>query len=154
MPYGTFTILDYSEEKSVHRIYNGEITAASLPGYLTDFGNYRTALEGIILGTVHKETWVGDDTVLSNSPPANAFAQREIKLLVRYLGDTNNDVYTMEIPTPDLSSLTLLPQDFVDLNDGGIMAAWVGAFEQIARTPDDVTETCTVLSAKVVGRNI
>ena len=149
-----FTVLDVKGEKSTTALFNGEITAVSLPGFLTDFGAYRTALEGIILGVVHKEEWIGDRTVLSNTRPANNFAQRELKLLVSYIGDTSQKLFTLEIPTPDLASLTLGENDSVVLADAGIMAAWVTAFETIARTPDDNTETVTVQAARVVGRNI
>lgn len=149
-----FTVLDVSEEKSLHEFYNGAITAASLPGFLVDFGAYRTALDAIILGTIQQEAWIGDRTVLSNVPPVSNFAQRELKLLVRYIGDISSKIFRMEIPTPDLASITLTSNDFVLLADVGIMAAWVTAFETLARTPDDNTETVTVLTAQVVGRNI
>lgn len=149
-----FTILDRGEEKSVHTLFNGAITAISLPGFLTDFGAYRTALEAIILGVVHKERWVGDDSVLSNTPPLDNFAQRELKLLISYRGDTTDKLYTLEIATPDLTNLTFSAKDEIELADAGIMAAWVTAFETIARSPDDDNETVTVASARVVGRNI
>lgn len=156
MPHlSKFTINDRSGEKSNHTLYNGAITAGSLPGFLTDFGAYRTALEAIILGNVTQEEWVGDRTQLTEAIPASNFAQRELKLLIRYVGDTSGGVHTLEIPTPDLANLTIDPStDLVDLADGGIMAAWVTAFQTIARTPDDDTETVTVQSARVVGRNI
>lgn len=156
MPHlSKFTINDRSGEKSNHTLYNGAITAGSLPGFLTDFGAYRTALEAIILGNVTQEEWVGDRTQLTEAIPASNFAQRELKLLIRYVGDTSGGIHTLEIPTPDLANLTIDPStDLVDLADGGIMAAWVTAFQTIARTPDDDTETVTVQSARVVGRNI
>lgn len=156
MPHlSKFTINDRSGEKSNHTLYNGAITAGSLPGFLTDFGAYRTALEAIILGNVTQEEWVGDRTSLTEAIPASNFAQRELKLLIRYVGDTSGGIHTLEIPTPDLANLTIDPStDLVDLADGGIMAAWVTAFQTIARTPDDDTETVTVQSARVVGRNI
>jgi len=149
-----FSINDRSGEKSRHTLYNGAITAASIAGFLTNFGAYRTALEGIILGNVTQEEWVGDRTALTEALPASNFAQRELKLLVRYVGDTSGGVHTLEIPTPDLASLTIAPgTDLVDLTDAGVMAAWVAAFETIARSPDDDTETVTVLSIQFVGRN-
>ena len=150
-----FTINDRSGEKSRHTLYNGAITSVSIGGFLTDFGAYRTALEGIILGNVTQEEWIGDRTPLTEDLPTSNFAQREVKLLIRYVGDTSGGVHTLEIPTPDLGNLTIAPgTDLVTLADAGIMAAWVAAFEQIARTPDDDTETVTVLTAQVVGRNI
>jgi hypothetical protein len=149
--YGTFTILDYSEEKSSFRFNIGAITAISLPGFLTNFGALRTALGGIILGTVNKEAWVGDSTVLSNVPPADSNAQVELKFLLSYEGDTTKKVFRNEIPTPDTSKV-IAGTDQVDMADTDI-AAYVTAFETIARSPDSDTETVTVLDMRLVGRN-
>jgi hypothetical protein len=151
----TFTLLDASGEKSSVRVYNGAITAVSIGGFLTQFGALRDAINGITLGTVHKEMWVGDDTVLSQALPASPWAQRELKALVRYQGNTSQKVFTLEIPTIDLGTVTLVPgTDLIQLDDGAEMAAFVTAFEAIARTPDDDTETVNVLDARVVGRNL
>lgn len=149
--YGTFTIQDYSEEKSTFRFNFGAITAVSLPGFLTNFGNLRTALGNIILGTVQKEAWVGDSTVLSNVPPANSNAQVELKFLLTYEGDTTKKVFRNEIPTPDTSKV-IAGTDQVDMSDADV-AAYVTAFETIARSPDSDTETVTVLDMRLVGRN-
>jgi len=149
--YGTFTILDYSEEKSTFRFNFGAITAVSLPGFLTNFGALRTALGNIILGTVQKEAWVGDSTVLDNTPPASSNAQVELKFLVTYEGDTTKKKFRHEIPTPDTSKV-LPGTDIVDLTDADV-AAYVAAFETIGRSPDNDTETVTVLDMRLVGRN-
>lgn len=149
--YGTFTILDYSEEKSTFRFNFGAITAVSLPGFLTNFGALRTALGNIILGTVQKEAWVGDSTVLDNTPPASSNAQVELKFLVTYEGDTTKKKFRHEIPTPDTSKV-LPGTDIVDLTDTDV-AAYVAAFETIGRSPDNDTETVTVLDMRLVGRN-
>lgn len=53
--YGTFTILDFSEEKSPVSFSFGGVTALNIAGFLTQFGNLRTALGAIIKGTVQKE---------------------------------------------------------------------------------------------------
>lgn len=148
-----FTMLDYSNEKSSLQIYVGDITAVSLPGFLTDFGALRTAIEGITLGKVQQEAWIGDRTVLDNVPPTDPNAQREVKWLVRYIGDTSGKLYSVEIATAELAGGHLLAgSDFADLAETD-MAAFVTAFEDIARTPDDDTETVTVQSIQFVGRN-
>lgn len=131
----------------------GDITAVSLPGFLTDFGALRTAIEGITLGKVQQEAWIGDRTVLDNVPPTDPNAQREVKWLVRYIGDTSGKLYSVEIATAELAGGHLLAgSDFADLAETD-MAAFVTAFEDIARTPDDDTETVTVQSIQFVGRN-
>lgn len=149
-----FTFLDVKGEKATHALYNGAITAVSIAGFLTNFGAYKTALAAITIGAIHKESWIGDDTLLTNDRPASGWAQRELKMLVTYRGDTSEKLFQVEIPTPDLDNLTLGEKDSVVLADGGIMAAWVTAFETIARSPDSDEETVTVVAARVVGRNI
>lgn len=149
--YGTFTIQDYSEEKSTFRFNFGAITAVSLPGFLTNFGALRAALGNIILGTIQKEAWVGDSTVLNNTPPASPNAQVELKFLVTYEGDTTKKKFRHEIPTPDTSKV-IAGTDIVDLTDPEV-AAYVTAFETIGRSPDNDQETVTVLDMRLVGRN-
>jgi len=148
-----FQLLDYSNERSNTTVHVGPITALTIAGFLTDFGALRTAIEAITLGVVSQESWVGDSTVLSNTPPTDAEAQREKKWLVRYTGDTTDKVFTLEIATAELGGGHLLPMsDFADLTETD-MAAFVTAFEDIARSPDDDAETVTVQSIQFVGRN-
>ena len=153
MPHlAQFQLLDYSNERSRTEVHVGAITAVSIGGFLTAFGALRTAIEGITLGVVSQESWVGDRTSLSNTPPTDAEAQREKKWLVRYVGDTSGKVFTLEIATAELGGGHLLPMsDFADLTETD-MAAFVTAFEDIARSPDDDTETVTVQSIQFVGR--
>jgi len=148
-----YQMLDYSNEKSNTTVYVGPITALTIAAFLTQFGALRTAIEGITLGVVSQESWVGDVTVLSNTPPTDAEAQREKKWLVRYVGDTTDKIFTLEIATAELGGDHLLPMsDFADLTETD-MAAFVTAFEAIAKSPDDDTESVTVQSIQFVGRN-
>lgn len=156
--YANLTYLDYSSEKSNQKTPSYQIDAANLATWLTGWGAYKTASAGITIGTQIKEQVVIYDTVLSATPPTSEFAQREIKLLIRYRGDTSLKLFILTIPTPDLSALTFAPgitgnSDYIVLDDGGVMADWVTAFEAIARNPEDDSETVTVESAQVVGRN-
>jgi len=148
----TFTLLDNSGEKSSMTVHNGAVTAVTIAGFLTAFGDLRTAIEGITLGTMHKEQWVGDSDVLSNTLPANMFAQRELKALVVYEGDTTQKRFTVAIPTFDPTGRMIVGSDKVDLTETDV-AAFVTAFEAIAKSPDDDTETVTVLEIRLVGRN-
>lgn len=148
-----FTLRDYSGELSTVNIYNGAITPTSLPGFLTDFGALRNAIDTVTLGVIAKEMWVGDDTELSRAAPTNVFAQRELKWLIRYTGNTNGGLYTVSLPTADPTGRMLPGSDFADLSNAD-MAALVTAFENIARTPLSDTETVNVLSIELVGRNI
>lgn len=156
--YATWTIVDYSDESSPLKVFNGAVTATSIAGYVTDLGSFRTLTQNLVLGTVSKEMWVGDNTLISQVLPTDPDAQRERKGLVTYVGATTNKVYTLTIPTirtkttggaslivpgTDLFNLTLAP-----------VAPWVAGFESLARTPDDDTEAVTVQSIRLVGRNI
>jgi hypothetical protein len=149
--YGTFSVLDYSEEKSTWSFNVGAITAVSIAGFLTAFGNLRTSLTNIITGTVQKEKWVGDDTVLSNVPPVDSNSQIELKFLLSYEADTTKKIFHSEIPSPDTSKL-IPGTDEVDLTDVDV-ADFITDFEAIARSPDSDTETVTVLGMHLVGRN-
>ncbi len=156
--YSVITIGDYSEEKSTMKVYNGAITAVSIAGFLTDLGALETATTGLVLGTVQQSSWVGDVNTISSAWPTDPDAQRERKGLVRYHGDTSNDVFTLTIPairTKDSggNSLLLPGTDKFNLAETEV-AAWVTAFEQIARNPNDDAETVTVDSITLVGRNL
>jgi len=148
---GSFTILDASEETSSWGFNVGAITAISLPGFLTNFGNLRTSLGNIIKGAIKKEKWVGDDTLLTNVPPTDSTAQVELKFLLSYEGDTSKKVFHSEIATPD-TDLLIPGTDKVDLTDTAV-ADFITDFEAIARTPDSDLETVTVLDMTLVGRN-
>jgi hypothetical protein len=155
--YASWTIGDYSDESSPLKIFNGAVTALSIGGYVTDVGSLRGLTQDLILGVVQKEMWVGDNTLISSLRPTDPDAQRERKGLVTYVGATSGKTYTLTIPTirtktaggaslivpgTDLFNLALAP-----------VAPWVAAFNGFARDPDD-TESVTVQSIRLVGRNI
>lgn len=156
--FSTFTFSDYSNEKSSFSVYNGAITGASIGGFLGDFGALKTALAPITDGVLHKERWVGDDTIISQALPTDPDAQRERKMLVVYEGDTSKKKFTCTVPTArrklaDDTPLLLAGTDLYDLTVTEI-AAFKTAFETIARSPDSDTETVTILEMRAVGRNI
>lgn len=151
--YSNFQLLDYSGERSTVSMFNGPITAGTIAGFLTAFGGMRTAIDGITLGTMSKEKWVGDDTLLSNALPANAFAQRELKWLVVYRNTVSNKIYTLEIPTADPTGRLIAGTDRADLAEANT-AAFVTAFNAFARSPENDTDAVAVQEILLVGRNI
>lgn len=153
MAYTNWTLRDYSGESSGVTIYNGDITAVSLPGFLTAVGTGRAAIEGITLGIVAKEQWVGDNTVLSAESPTNVFAQRELKWLVRYHDDVTQDKAKLEIPTADPTGVMLPASDFADLTVEP-MLTFVNWFQGFARHPDNSVNAVVIDSIQLVGRNI
>lgn len=162
---GGFTLLDYSGEKSSLAFYTGNITAVSLPGTLTQFGALRTAIEGITLGTVNKESLKVFDTKLSNTNPSDVNAQRERKWLVVYEDNTAffdaplnaipnegfGKVFNVEIPTADFTGRMISGTDLADMANTEV-AAFVSAFEALARSP--YGGAVNVLRLVGVGRNL
>lgn len=156
--YNVLSIADFSKEKSTQKVYNGAITAVSIAGFLTDLAALETATQNLILGTLQQSTWVGDSNQIASTFPTDPDAQRERKALVRYHGNTTNDVFTLTIPavrtkTSGGVSLLLAGTDEFDLT-AGLVAAWITAFEAIGRSPNNDTETVTVDSITLVGRNL
>lgn len=149
---GSFTFVDYSEESASMGFHFGAITPASLAGFLTQFGALRTATEAIVLGELTDDQWVGDATKYANAAPTDTNAQRERVWLVSYEGTTSFSKYTLTIPTGnfDLAGVFLPGTDEVDLTQPAI-AAWITAFEALARTP--YQETVNVLNIYGEGRN-
>lgn len=163
---GYLSFLDHSGESSAASFITGDITAVSLPGFLTQWGDLRTAIEGITLGTIQEEAAYVFKTRLSNTKPTDQNAQRERKWLVTYednlpfFDDPVNaipnagyrKVFNIEIPTADASLLPAnLETEQVDIT-GTEMAAFVTAFEAIARSP--YGGTVNVLKIELVGRNL
>jgi hypothetical protein len=163
--FGSFTLIDHNNEQTTTSFYTGNITAVSLPGTLTAFGALRTAIEGITLGVVSKESLKVFDTPLGNTPPTDQNAQRERKWLVVYednlpffdapVNAIPNEGYrkkfTFEIGTADIATRLIPNTDRADLTNLGV-AAFVSAFESIARSP--YGGTVNVLEIRAVGRNI
>ncbi len=132
------------------------LTSANVDAFVTDYNSFTTALDAIIRGVIRQEVIKFQDVFVSGSMPASQDARRELKLKINYLGSVSEGTATLEIATPDLSALTLESGDanFVVLADSGVMAAFVTEFESIVRFPGAPTETVTITSAQIVGRNI
>jgi len=149
--YIDFELLDYSETKSSFSVYIGAITALSLPGFLTELGALRSALQNIVVGTIRRERWVGDETILSNIPPLASEAQRELAWVVLYSGATDDrGLFECSIACPDLSLLGIggHEADYASTE----IAAFITAFEAIARMPYDDTESVIVDDILFRGR--
>jgi hypothetical protein len=162
----TVGFIDYSGENSNSSINVGTVTAVSLPGLLSDIAAYITAIDGITLGTVRDDTLVAYSTNRSSTPPSDSNAQRERKWLVRYTDTTAffddpinaipnagfGKIFTFTIPTADLGGANLLANtDKANPADTQI-AAYIAAFEALARSP--YGGVCEILDITAVGRNL
>lgn len=160
----SFSLMDYDRERGAVSMNTGNVTAVSLPGLLTEVGALRTAIEGITLGVVAKESLSVFDTPLANDPPNDENAQVERAWVVSYednlpfFDDPVNAIpnegyrkrFTLTIPTADYEGRLLPNSEEADLTDTE-MAAFVTAFETTARSP--YGGTVNVLKVTTAGRN-
>jgi hypothetical protein len=154
----SFTIQDYSREKSNSSMNVGVVTGASLPGLLTNLGTFQTALEGVIIGTVFKNALSVYDNQTGNAKPTNVYAQREIRWIVHYhdsqaaFGAVPNTAfgraYTSEWACPDLS-LLMTDTDLMVI-DAGAGQTFVTEFQDTFLAPSG--GTLLVDFIELVGR--
>lgn len=147
-----FQIRDYSNELSNFAVTSVTGNAGNLTAQLALQTALSSAIENLSIGHLDKYTYVIEGL---NSPitPSNVYAQRETKWLVSYMGDTSGKLFQIEIPCPNLTDNLAPNSDIADLTSDD-WVAFIAAFEDYARSPDNGTETVTVTAARLVGRNI
>jgi len=147
-----FVIRDYSNETSNFGVTSIEGTAANLTAQLALQTALSSAVENLSIGHLDKYTYAIEGL---NSPvtPSNVYAQREMKWLVQYVGDVSGKVFSLEIACPNITDNVVPNSDVANLASDD-WVAFVEAFEDYARSPDNGTETVTVTGARLVGRNI
>jgi len=136
-------------EKSSWSVWGSTLTAGNIVAQEGLASSLWSAALDITLGS-ESATKILATSTQSAVVNTNPLAQRENKWLVRY-HDTAGTRFTVEIPTADLSLLDT-GTEFLNLADGGPIAAFVTAFEAYAKSPDDPTLTVTVDSIQFVGR--
>jgi hypothetical protein len=138
-----YSIVDYSKETARSEMNVGVVTALSLPGLLTNLGNFETALAGVIIGAISAKRLSVYDNPTGAAFPTNVYAQREIRWIVHYhdntaaFGAVANPAfgrkYTVEYACPD-ASLLQPHTDLMDLTATNA-AAFVTAFEAAFLAP-------------------
>lgn len=152
-----FTVVyrDYSGETKSVRLYTNEITAVSLPGLLSELGDFTTALDAVTLGVRAKQQW-GEETILSNERAEVKDAQVETELLVRCRGAVTQRPFSFRIPTVDYTAFNYAEPpagDQVIIEGAGATAATtalITAIETTFKMPDDETEGLVVVGMEVV----
>jgi len=145
-----------------YRDWSGEVSGFELTTLALDGSSYSalgtlyTALDDAIAdltsGQLAKKSFGNRINESSDNGPFGA--NREDKILVTYKGDTSEKLFRFEIPCRSLVEANLLANsDMLDMANGEV-AALVTAIEDLARSPDNGTETVTVISLRLVGRNI
>lgn len=161
---GYFSFMDFDREMSSMGFNTGAITAVSLPGTLTAFGELKTAIDAVTLGTIAEEGLYVNRTRLSNVPPSDANAQRERKWLVTYEDATPffddpvnaipnagyKKVFNVEIPTAKTVGQLLANSDEADMTTPE-MIALKAKFAALVKSPYGGAVTVTRIT--VVGRN-
>lgn len=147
------TLQDWSREKSPFRVTTVTPSAATHDAWNTAIDTLKSGLAAITLGTFNNEERSALVDLLNSDPPTDDQAQRERKWLVTYKGDTSEKIFRCEVPTADTAGKMLANSDEADLANADI-ALFVSAFEALAKSPDNGTESVTVLSIRSVGRNI
>lgn len=152
MAVSTIQITDYSNEKSTFQVNSIVLNAGNFAAQSTLAATLVAATEDLSIGEVTKQTL---NQIVLDAPavPTNVYAQRELKWLVTYQGDSSGKLFSIEIACPDITDNIVPSTDLADLTSTD-WSAWVTAFEDFARSPDDLAETVTVVSARLVGRNI
>jgi len=150
--FNTIQITDYSNEKSSFGVTSVTANAGNLAAQQTLAAALVGAVEDLTIGEVTKQQMA---LVILDAPaiPTNPYAQREMKWLVQYQGDASGKLFSVEIAAPDITDNVAPNTDVADLASTD-WAAFVTAFEAYVRSPDNGTETVTVIKATLVGRNI
>jgi len=148
----TYTITDYSDENSSFGVTSITANAGNLAAQQTLAANLAAAVDDLTIGELVKQQMA---LIILDTPaiPTNPYAQRELKWLVRYVGDSSGKTFRTEIAAPDVTDNVVPNSDIADLTSTD-WAAFVTAFEAYVRSPDNGTETVTVVGASLVGRNI
>jgi len=153
MAVNTWRFQDFTKEKSTLTVYSADLTAANFAAQETARNALYAAITNLQIATLNHNSY-GNQVIGVSTPPINPLSQRENKWLVRYVGFSSGKIFQMEIPCAELTALHLLGNsdeaDFTDVD----WAAFGSAFQTFARTPDDPTETVTLLDAHFVGRNL
>jgi len=145
---------DFSDEKSNWGVAIATQTAANVVAQQALLATLITKTAAISLMSSIKEETVFLRTLHAGAQPTNPLAQRENKWLVRYSGDATFKRFSVEIPGADLSLLSTAPQsDFMD-SSLAAYTEFMEAFEAVVKSPDDPTESVTVINIQFVGRRL
>jgi len=145
----TLSIRDYSNEMSTFSVPGLDLTAANFDAQDGLWDTLQSAIDGVIVGVIGQRKLLAQDIEVSVDLPTNAFAQRELKWLVRWSGN-NSGLHTSELPTPD-ASLTLAGTDNMNIGSGAGLT-FANAFEAVVRGPGDTS--VEVQSVILVGRTL
>lgn len=148
-------VRDYAGKTKNIRLFSGELTAVTLPGFLTKMGTLTAAFDAVLLGVRSKESW-GEETVVTNDRATAEDARIVTELLVRVQGATSEEPWSFRIPAVDYTAFNYADPpaaDAVIISGAGASAATtalVAAIEDLCKMPEDNTEAVVVVGMNVV----
>jgi hypothetical protein len=150
-------MIDNSGEGTATRFYLPAVTGANYDdvvgnGIGDNVGDLRIATAILTLCNYTKHSVTTEVYTDVGTLPSSPYAQRELKLLVRYIDAVNGKRSTLTIPGPDLSTLASPGTDIVDHVSNAVAAAWVAVFEANAASPDG--NAVEVVGMQIVGRSV
>jgi len=145
-------ITDYSNEKSTTVLNTTVLTAGNFTAQQGLAAALVDAIDDLTIGELTKQV---NSIPVVDTPaiPTNPYAQREMKWLVQYQGNSSGKMFSSEIAAPDITDNVVPNTDVADLTSTD-WAAFKTAFEAYVKSPDDDAEGVTVIGAHLVGRNI
>lgn len=155
------TYMDHNREKSTVSVAIPTVGALNFDSTIVLINALLAAAANIAGGVINNRV-LSIPQAPSGAVPATEIAQREGKWLIGYT-DTQAELaagvanplfgkrYTTSLAAADLAGNLSPNSDFADLDDGGVVAAFVTAFEAVARSP--AGGTVEVNYIKHVGRN-
>lgn len=147
----SFLIRDHSDEYSGFSLGIPDVDETSWVATVASIVAIRTAVEALTLGNVAKQTLTAFSTVIDDTRPADAAAQRELGLRLFYQDDGNGKKFHITIPCPDVSLIAEPGSNEVDLSGVSVVNTLVTAIEALARSP--YGNTITFYKGLIVGRN-
>lgn len=128
------TVQDFGREKSTASFRGVNVTPENFEAQMVLMDNLYAALQDVIIGTIAQTTRIAARATVTETPPSNAFAQRENKWLVKARDDSNQRPVLFEIPCADLSLLDPVTERMD--SDSAEYIALVAALEAYARSID------------------
>jgi len=156
--YYGITIADSTQKKNGEpestssRVPTATITAANYDAQIGLASAFKSALDAIVIGNLLKDTVTAAESSIGTGIAGTSLAQRENKWLCRYHDATTNQKFQVSFGTADLSLLPL-GTEFLDLADAGVGAAFKTAFQNLVKSPSDVSHSVILDSVQFVGRN-
>jgi len=147
----SFSGLDFASKRTKFAVTMADLTAGNIVAQLALVDDLLTALGNfsyIPFGNV-----VNARDTASVGKATDEDGMRSFKARVVYSGDTTGKLYDVEVPAPIRAANLIAGTTFFDLADVQV-AAFVTAFEALAKAPDDLAETVTVVSIQSVGRSV